>query len=340
MSKPDPSLTVHASDERARKAAVHLLRGKNALTKADIQFLNELDALTDEAEKERLKKLMTDHAVQRAQAVKSLSLLRILLLYLVLPTVVFGAFANFLSAALKNTLTPGTWVGFGIGAAVLVAYLVWLIATRRKPTVFSCLWAGFWLMALFSLTASELPPEHPLVIVYTVILLAYLAAVLVFLILWILKKPRSFLRVLLFVLPFVPILLYSSAVNDIKTHQTDIYTWIKFGVLGASLLAIVISGIVNAVSERRRKKHMTERAQGTVAEVIEIVGKNRDGQRTRSYKLKVRYFAGGEAREFTTDADFEYVRKNGFEEMKGQPIPVLYDPEKPENARLNLEEGK
>ncbi len=327
------SLTRYVSTMRARRAAEHLLRGKNALTKADKQFLSELAALTDEAEKERLKKLMTTHAKQRVQT-------NFFLQYLYLPAIVFGTFTIFLIAAVRNTLTTEIWVGFGIGVTALIAFLVWLIATHRKPTVSSGLWAGLGVMSLLSIPAGRLPPGHPLFIVFILISLAYLVVVFVFLILWIIKKPNSFLSVLPIVLLIAFLFLFYSAFKDVKTHPADRSAWIKFGIMGAVFLAIVISVIVGDVSERTKNKRMTERAQGTISEVIEIVGKNRDGQQTRSYKLKVSYFAGREKHELTTDVDFEYIRKNFYEKLKGRPITVLYDPEKPENARLDLESGE
>ncbi len=109
------------------------------------------------------------------------------------------------------------------------------------------------------------------------------------------------------------------------TYKTvQIPGWYRFLILGILLVtggALIITGIFNNASAKRRKAACTARAEGTVTHV----STQTDGENHKTYSLRILFTAeSGKRYEFET-------RHTGNKREVGDTVDIFYDPADPSN---------
>ena len=325
-----------AMDRELDKRAVRFVRHSmvlNALSKADQAFLRELDELTDEAEKERINRLMLEQKNARGHQYTWLRILLGLCIYFMIPGVILLLCVHSAELLTKYRGPTETWYYIAGAAALSLGLAVFFVLTRKKITWFSGLAYGFWAIGIGTVFVVILELKGAPQIIMACLMIAWLIAALAAFVLNFKKLANWVVIAIPIVLSIAFAVLIRKALADVFYGNMTADTWIYISIIAVAIVGSIAFAISKDVKRKRIRAKMTAEAEGTVTYIYEEKYRDREGDERTRYKANIGYEAEGAAYETSCEIQLFGLKKYyGYRRVVGMPLKVIYEPGNPANA--------
>ena len=318
-------------DKRAGRLVRHVMV-LNTLSKADNAFLKELDELNDEAEKERINKLMLAQKDAHGQQYVWLRILLGFCLYFVIPTAILVLSVHSAELLTKYRIPSETWYYIAGAGALVLGLVMFFVLTHKKITWLSGLAYGFWALGTGGAFVGILELKGAPEIIMACLMIAWAIAALAAFVLNFKKLAKWAVIAIPIVLSIAFAVLVRKTLTDISSGQMNANTWIYISIVAAAFVASIVFGISEYVKKRRNRAKMTGEANGTATYFYEEKYRDREGDERTRYKAHIVYEAEGAAYETSCEIRIYDLKAHNSSRVVGMPLRVSYEPGNPANA--------